>query len=166
MKLFVNQDIYQSDGDYVIGGFYTDKTENFNFTDFKDNVKERIENLLQVYLSEADAYNAELGFDEPTEKSKLDAANVILDNLGIEVEYLQENQLVNAIMKSPQMQYWMDGIRTRIKEFPEFLNASYVGVFNESSKIGENSYTYQNAKQFTDESTFQQLIEQLSIIEL
>ena len=153
-KVFVNDEIFESDADYIIGGFETDKTDNFNIGDFSVLFKERIEKLLSEYLQTAEQANERLGKDDPLEARK-DAALLISDNLDVKPEYFSFDSLIDAIYDSPQAQAWVMKIRQNIHDLIPSL-----------TEMNEESEQYQLAKDFTDDSTLEMLIEQLSTIEL
>ena len=168
-KIFVNDEIFESDGDYIIGGFETDKVEDFNFGYFEDALRNRIAQLVEVYLGEATLFNIELKLDNPEEEARKDMALVISDNLGITPEFFDTDTLVDAIMDSPQTRGWLFGIKSNIKEFEKnqsLQKPKYSGVYNQSVELDTDSEKYQDAEYFTNTATIEQVIEQLSTIEL
>ena len=106
-KVFVNDDIFQSDGDYVIGGFIPQKEDDFNLSDFESNFTKRLAKMIDEYLERAMIYNQELGYDDPYEQAKSDLALVISDNLNIKTPYTDKETLTKTIINSIQAQAWL-----------------------------------------------------------
>ena len=48
-KVFVNDDIFQSDGDYVIGGFVAPKESNYNLADFTSQFSDKSFSYLLLF---------------------------------------------------------------------------------------------------------------------
>lgn len=165
-KVFVNDDIFESDGDYIIGGFETDKVENFNYGDFVTALRFRMEGLIEQYLQEATLYNLSLGMPNAEEEAKQDLALLINDNLKIEVEFNDTETVIDTLMSDARTQSWLLGIKQNIKDLPQSNVAPHMGVYNKGADIEESSSEYQNAKYFTEDCTLEQFIEQLSTIEL
>jgi hypothetical protein len=165
-KVFVNDDIFTSDGDYVIGGFITDKEDNFNLSDFKANLTERLSRLIDDYLDIATLYNVELGLANPDEVAKEDLALLLKDNLGYAVAYTDKETVIKSIIDYDKTQSWILKINQNINDFEPFQASKFKGVYNQTSELDVTSPKYMNAKYFTEEVSLQELIEQISMIEL
>ena len=165
-RVFVNDQIFPSDGDYIIGGFETDKVENFGVADFVDALRVRIEKLVDQYLKQAIEFNMSLGIPNPEQKAREDLGLVISDNLKIEVPFFDTQTIVDSIVNDDHTQKWLFNVKWSIKNY-EFQTAPrYKGVYNQSVEMNTEAITYKNAEYFTDDCTFEQFIEQLSSIEL
>ena len=166
-KVFVNDDIFQSDGDYVIGGFIAHKDDDFNLADFTSKFTERVAKMIDEYLERAMIYNQELGYEDPYDQAKSDLALVISDNLHIKAPYTDKETLANTIVNSIQAQKWVLEIAENVKGVVLPINpGKYRGIYNHALTMDTSSPAYMNAKYFTEESTLEGMIEQLSIIEL
>lgn len=165
-KVFVNDDIFQSDGDYVIGGFVTDKVDGFTVSDFKAQLALRVAKLIDEYLERASLYNIELGIENPSEEAKNDLALVLQDNLDIAVPYTDKETIINSILNDDRVRTWTDGIALNIQSLKEYNVSKYRGVYNQSVDMNLSSNEYMMAKYFTEETTLEQLVEQISMIEL
>lgn len=165
-KVFVNNEIFESDGDYVIGGFVSDKVENFNLSDFKNNLIEKLSKLIDDYLDRAILYNTELGFENPSEKSFQDLSFLVKDNLGSETPFLDKETIIQTILNNDKTQKWVLDISERVKNYQEYNNQLYSGIYNKAVEMDTTSPDYYNAKYFSEEVSLEQVIEQLSIIEL
>jgi len=163
-KVFINDMIFESDGDYVIGGFNTDQMDSFQFADFYEALLTRLSRLIDEYLDEATLVNAKLGYENPMEQAHADIFQIVFDNLNLESPYKDKQSIMNTILASDKMQSWVINLKENVKNYPESNIGN--GIINFSSKIDEHTETYRNAKQFTDETTFEQFIEQISTIEL
>lgn len=156
--------IFESDGDYVIGGFNTDQMDSFQFADFYEALLTRLSRLIDEYLDEATLVNAKLGYENPMEQAQNDISEIVLDNLKLESPYKDKQSIMNTILANDKMQSWVINLKENVKNYPESNIGN--GIINFSSKIDVHTETYRNAKQFTDETTFEQFIEQISTIEL
>jgi hypothetical protein len=165
-KVFVNDDIFTSDGDYVIGGFITDKADNFNLSDFKANLTERLSRLIDDYLDRATLYNVELGLANPDEVAKEDLALLLKDNLGYAVSYTDKETVVKSIIDYDKTESWILKINQNINDFESFQASKFKGVYNQTLELDVTSPKYMNAKYFTEEVSLEEVIEQISMIEL
>jgi len=165
-KVFVNDDIFTSDGDYVIGGFITDKADNFNLSDFKANLTERLSRLIDDYLDRATLYNVELGLANPDEVAKEDLALLLKDNLGYAVSYTDKETVVKSIIDYDKTESWILKINQNINDFESFQASKFKGVYNQTLDLDVTSPKYMNAKYFTEEVSLEEVIEQISMIEL
>jgi hypothetical protein len=165
-KVFVNDQIFESDGDYIIGGFATDQVDNFNYADFVEALRNRIQNLVEVYLEQATKYNMSLGIPNAEQKAKEDCALVISDNLRIEAPYFDTETIVDTLMNDEHTQKWLFEIKYNVKNYQFDTASKYKGINNQSVEMDTASLTYSNAENFTEDCTFEQFIEQLSSIEL
>jgi hypothetical protein len=165
-KVFVNDDIFTSDGDYVIGGFTTDKADGFNLSDFKANLTERLSKLIDDYLDRATLYNVELGLENPDEVAKNDLALMLKDNLGYAVSYTDKETMIKSIVDYDKTQSWILKINQNINDFEPFQASKFKGVYNQTLELDVTSPKYMNAKYFTEEVSLEEVIEQISMIEL
>lgn len=166
-EIFINEDLFQTDGDYVLGGFTTTKTGGLSKADVYVSFLERIESLVQDYLQRAEEANQELGFDNPADKAHKDLALILLDNLNIHVELSDTESLVDYIINSDPSQKWLSKMNNRIDEINgENTVDVTLGAVNKVNSMDKSSPEYMNAKYFTEETTLETLIEQLSIIEI
>ena len=156
--------IFESDGDYVIGGFTTDQMDSFQFADFYEALLTRLSRLIDEYLDEATLENVKLGYENPMEEAKENLALVVSDNLQVHCPHNDKQTVMDTILASDKMQSWVLNLKENIKNYPESNIGN--GIINFASKIDEHTETYRVAKQFTDETTFEQFIEQISTIEL
>ena len=171
-KVFINDMIFESDGDYVIGGFNTDQVDRFQFADFYEALLSRLSRLIDEYLQEAmmcrltptAIINGKLGYENPMEEAQKDLGLVVFDNLKMESPYNDKQTIIDTILSNDKMQSWVINLKENVKNYPESNIGN--GIINFSSKIDEHTETYRDAKQFTDETTFEQFIEQISTIEL
>jgi hypothetical protein len=167
-KVFINDMIFESDGDYVIGGFNTDQLDSFEFADFYEALLSRLSRLIDQYLNEATLVNAKLGYENPMEQAHEDIFQIVFDNLKLESPYKDKQSIINTILSNDKMQSWVINLKENVKNYPESYNIENGGngIVNFATKIDVHTETYRLAKQFTDETTFEQLIEQISTIEL
>jgi len=163
-KVFINDMIFESDGDYVIGGFNTDKMDSFQFADFYEALLSRLSRLIDQYLDEATLVNAKLGYENPMEQAHEDIFQIVFDNLNLESPYKDKQSIMNTILASDKMQSWVINLKENVKNYPESSIGN--GIVNFATKIDVHTETYQDAKIFTDDTTFEQFIEQISTIEL
>jgi hypothetical protein len=163
-KVFINDMIFESDGDYVIGGFNTDQMDSFQFADFYEALLSRLSRLIDQYLDEATLVNAKLGYENPMEQAHTDIFQIVFDNLNLESPYKDKQSIMNTILASDKMQSWVINLKENVKNYPESSIGN--GIVNFATKIDVHTETYQDAKIFTDDTTFEQFIEQISTIEL
>jgi hypothetical protein len=164
--VFVNDDIFQSDGDYVIGGFVTDKVDDFKLIDFKNHLEERVSRLIDEYIERATLYNAELGIENPQEEAKNDLALVLHDNLQLDVPYTDKQTIIKSILSTDYLQKWITNIQYNIMSVGESNFPKYQGIFNQAVIIDKASQEYMMAKYFTEETTLESFVEQVSLLEL
>jgi len=165
-KVFVNDQIFPSDGDYIIGGFETDKVEDFGFADFESALRNRIEKLVDTYLKQAIEYNMSLGFTNPEEKARQDLALVINDNLKVETPFFDTETILDTLMKDDHTKKWLNDLRWNIQEYDYETAGKFKGIYNQSVEMDTEAIPYKNAEFFTDDCTFEQFIEQLASIEI
>lgn len=165
-KVFVNEQIFESDGDYIIGGFETDQVDMFNYGDFVEALRTRIQNLVEVYLEQATKYNMSLGIPNAEQKAKEDCALVISDNLNIEPAFFDTESIVDTLMNDDHTKKWLFEIKYNINNYEYAVAGLHKGIHNQSVDMDTASTTYRNAEYFTEDCTFEQFIEQLSSIEL
>lgn len=165
-KVFVNDQIFESDGDYIIGGFDTDQIENFNYADFQSALRNRMVKLIDQYLKEAVQYNVSLGFPNAEQQAREDLGLLISDNLKVEVAFFDTDTIVDTLMNDDRTQTWLFGIKDNIKGYESQINSPHRGIYNQAVEMDTSSPQYKNAEYFTDDCTLEQFIEQLSSIEL
>jgi hypothetical protein len=164
--VFVNDEIFQSDGDYVIGGFVTDKVDGFTLIDFKNNLEERIGRLIEDYLERATLYNVELGIENPEQEAKQDLALVLHDNLELSIPYTDNQTIIDSILSVDKLQKWVMDLQYNIMSVEQVLVSNYNGIYNQSVSMNRASQEYMMAKYFTEETTLESFVEQVSLIEL
>lgn len=165
-KTFVNDDIFPSDGDYVIGGFDTDQVDRFDYSTVYAAFVSRLEKLVADYLKRAELSHVEQLHENPKELAEKDLALLISDNIGVIPEYTNDGFLIQTIIDSDAAKKWLFSISENFS-YSQFSAAGiYKGVYNKAVEMSEEAPSYQVAKQFTDETTLEQLIEQLSLIEI
>ena len=164
--VFVNDDIFTSDGDYVIGGFTTDKADNYNLSDFKEHLYLRLSRMIDGYLDRATLYNVELGLENPAEVAKTDLALLLKDNLGYAVAYTDKETVIKSILDYDKTQSWILKINQNIQDFESYQATNYRGVYNQAAFGTCTTEEYENAKYFTEEISLEEVIEQISMIEL
>jgi hypothetical protein len=163
-KVFINEDVFPSDSDYSIGGFETDKESGFTISDIKTGLINKLSRLIDTYLENATAFNAECGIENPKEYAKVNLAAVLLDNLQIHTPYLDKETMISEIINCDKTQKWLFGIQNNIKIA---INQTVsIGVENQSLNIDESSPQYQEAKELSENTTLEEVVEQLSMIEL
>jgi hypothetical protein len=166
LKTFVNDGIFLGDGYYVIGGFSTTKIDGFKFSDFDSSLNERIHFLIENYIEKTAQIYFEDKIENAREKAHIDCARVIGDNLKIPVENNDIESLCDAVKNSDQIQKWLDDIRENVKNYEFPVASPYRTIHNQSIDMSEDSEEYKSATEYTDETTFEEFIEQVSIIEL
>lgn len=165
-RVFVNDQIFPSDGDYIIGGFETDKVEDFGFADFHDALRLRIEKLVDEYLQQATQFNSSLGIPNPEKKAREDLGLVINDNLKIEVPFFDTQTIVDTLMNDDRTQKWLFNVKWNIQYYDYETAPKLKGIYNQASQMSTEATSYKNAEYYTDDCTFEQFIEQLSSVEL
>jgi len=163
-KVFVNDEIFESDGDYIIGGFTTDQTEGFGYGDFVASLRLRMKGLIEKYLDQAVLYNVSLGMPDAEEEAKKDLALLISDNLNVKVPFTDIETVIETLMNDDRTQSWLLGIKQNIMEFQG--DFAHRGIYNVGAEMDASSPAYKNAEYFTEDCTLEQFIEQLSSIEL
>jgi hypothetical protein len=166
-KVFVNDDIFTSDSDYIIGGFETEKVTDFTYADFVAALNERVENLLQDFISRTILIEINRGNEEnAVEKANNDVALIISDNLRTNPEFYDFNTFVKTIINNDKTQSWLLSIKENVKDYEPTNVGLQSSIYNQGSQISEVSLQYQNAKMWTTQTTFEQFIEEVSSIEL
>jgi hypothetical protein len=160
-NVFVNDDIFLSEGDYVIGGFQTEKEGDFKYADFHLELINRTSRLIDDYLVRASNYNLKLGLQNPKEAANEQLALVVCDNLKIQPPYYDKTSVMETIMSSYQVDRWLVNIYDNIENYPEY-QSSLGGITNNSKKVSAEKLLI--ATECTN-ATFEQFIEQLSLIE-
>jgi hypothetical protein len=164
--VFVNDDIFTSDGDYVIGGFVTDKKDNYNLSDFEENLSIRLSKLIDNYLDRATLFNVQLGLENPDVVAKEDLALLLKDNLGYAVAYTNKETVIKSIIDYDKTQSWILKINQNIQDFEPFQAESKFGVYNQAAYGTCTIEQYETAQYFTEEISLEEVIEQISMIEL
>jgi hypothetical protein len=162
-KVFINDEIFTSDVDYVIGGFYTDKQSEFTFADFEVELRNRIERLVTEFYNNTVEIERKRGNENPELKAQQDIAYILYDNMKRSVDYFDIDAFVDVIYNDIRVQTWLDDIRTNVKEYKESSIGG--GIVNNSASMSQLSMDYKTAKFFTD-SSFEQFIEEVSSLEL
>lgn len=165
-KTFLNDEIFPADGDYVIGGFETNQEDNFKYSEFYANLRDRFARLIEEYLRRTEMVHLENGHEDPKKAAQDDLALVLNDTLLIQSPYMDTETVVESLVDSAQVTKWLDGIKENISWSGLSVAGKYKGVYNKALEVSEDSEAYQNATQFTNDTTLEALLEQLSIIEL
>jgi len=165
-KVFLNDEIFTSDSDYIIGGFVTDKVTDFNYADFYTNLEERITDLLKQFIQETILVETEKGAENPEEKAHNDVSLIIADNLKEYPEFYDINSFVQTIIRNDKTQSWLLQIKENVKNYEASNLGIENSIFNRASRMSEMSLEYKNAEYWTKTTTFTQFIEEVSSIEL
>jgi hypothetical protein len=164
-RIFYNTDIYESYQDYALGGFRVKDGEQINFSLIYTKIYDRIDNLILDFINRGMKAN---NFDTSKyskEDAIVDIALLIKGFLGKYPSLLTEKSLQTAILDSEQMDKWLNlEIKDRIKNAPLPTNNTRTGIPNYFVDIDDT--LYQEAEDATDKMTFEEYIEQLSLIEL
>lgn len=165
-KVFVNDEIFTSDSDYIIGGFETDKVQAFTYADFVASLRNRIEVLLQDFIDRTIVIETARGNENPKEKACNDIALIILDNLKQNPEFQDIDCFINTILENDKIQTWLLQIKENVKQY-QFSNQGLdTTIVNRGANVSELSMEYQNAEYWTTTTTFESFIEEVASIEL
>lgn len=166
--IFINDDVFPSDGDYIIGGFETDQVDDFSESTIISNFKERLKRLIDDYLKRAEDRNTDLGIEDPKSKARKDLLLILNDTLLIKPEFWDDETVLESIMESSQATKWVEGVRENISwaNAGQAVNSKYRGIYNKSVEKDKESLEYKNAEYFTNDTTLETLLEHLSMIEL
>jgi len=162
-NVFVNDDIFLSEGDYIIGGFETEQESDFMYADFYEALVQRLSKLIDDYLDRASNFNLKLNIENPKQVANEDLALIVYDNLGLVPNYNDKASVTETIFSSFQMQRWLDDLKENIKDYPEVQFGDLKGISNKATKVSKEQLYI--AKECTQEATFEEFIEQLSTIE-
>lgn len=165
-KVFLNDEIYTSDSDYIIGGFVTDKVNDFTYADFVSALEDRVTHLVTEFIEQTILIETEKGAENPEEKAYNDCSLIIADNLGEYPEFYDTNSCVQTILRNDKTQSWLLQIRENVKDYEATNLGIENSIYNRSSRMSEMSLEYQNAEYWTKTTTFTQFIEEVSSIEL
>lgn len=165
-KVFLNDEIFTSDRDYVIGGFETDKVTGYNYADFFSALQERISDLLKEFIQETILIETEKGTENPEEKAYNDVSLIIADNLGEYPEFYDLNSCIQTILRNDKIQSWLLQIKENVKNYDSTNLGIENSIYNRASRMSDMSLEYQNAEHWTKTTTFTQFIEEVSSIEL
>lgn len=163
MPIFYNEDIFDSGIDYEIGGFETNKTDNFTYADIYNEYRKRIARLIENYLSIATESYARQGYENPQEQARFALMMLIEDFLNVRLENITEELATEAIINSEQSTKWLYDIGERIKAYSLKLAEMDKGI---ESKMPVETELYLEAKQIIEDSSLEKLLERLSTIEL
>jgi len=169
-RVFINENIFDSDADYIIGGFTTEKTGNFTKGDFSNNLMDRIEMLVEEYIDRATLVNSKsiLDKENPRQKALEDICFVIYDNLKMYPEQMEVESICKMVYNDVRTQKWLMDTLEKVENYPFTTNGSSEGIPNMGSNMEITSEKYKVAKLFTKGSsaTFETFIEQIATIEL
>lgn len=163
MPIFYNEDIFDSGIDYEIGGFETNKTDNFTYADIYNEYRKRIARLIKNYLAIAVESYARQEYDNPQEQARFALMMLIEDFLDVRVENVTEELATDAIINSEYSEKWLYGIGEKIKAYSMQLSDMEKGI---QSTIPVDSELYLEAKEIIEDSSIESLLERLSTIEL
>lgn len=171
--IFYNDFIYESYQDYVLGGFTVDENDGVDFKTISNAVNNRLTALIEDFYMRGWAANTSTNVDYTEQDAMEQIAFIIKDNLGYFPEGVSISQLHMAIMKSEKMIKWLDEtIKIRVQEyFPNQLTNNLIsrmrGIPSQNSKGKvESPMLYEEAESATYETTLEEFIEELSLIEL
>lgn len=171
--IFYNNFIYESYQDYVLGGFSVDENDGVDFKTISNAVNNRLTALIEDFYMRGWAANTSSNVDYTEEDAMEQIAFMIKDNLGYFPEGLSISQLHMSIMKSEKMIKWLDEtIKSRVQEYiqtqlPTNIMNIVRGIPSESGKAKiESPMLFEEAESATYETTLEEFIEELSLIEL
>lgn len=167
-KIFFNPEIYESYQDYALGGFVVKESEAVSFNTIYTNIYDRVEYLVFDYINRGMIAN---NFDTSRyskEDALVDIGFMLKDYFGMYPEVLTEEIVHKTIMDTEQMSKWLNlEIKERIKAFPFSQNLTSFTLQNDfDMNIIGNEKLYQEAQDATHNTTLEQYLEQLSLIEL
>jgi hypothetical protein len=172
-NIFYNDFIYQSNQDYVLGGFAIEDGMKVDFNTISNAVNNRLKVLIEDFYIRGWSSNTSSDIEYTQEDAMTQIAFMIKDNFGTFPLGLSMEQLHLAIMNTDNMTKWLDEtIKVRVKEYystqvPNNTTSINMGIPSQSSKAKiESPREYEEAESSTFESTLEEYIEQLSLIEL
>jgi len=161
---FVNDDILTGDVDIIIGGFVTDKVENFTYNDFYSALRDRISVMIEQYV-EADAIILlKDNHPDPKQEALHDCAMVIGDNLKVVVELLDVEAMTNTILKTEYIQNWLFRVKFNIEQYLETDVQQYKGIYNKAIHLSPEDVEHYNT--LIHDTTFEEMIEAISMVEI
>jgi len=163
MQLFYNENIFDSALDYQLGGFHTNKTENFSYADIYNSFADKISDKVEEYLVSAVESYAVQGYDDPKQEA-IDALGIMVeDNLKIEIPHYGKEYIINAIIDSDQSQKWLEKIKYKFENYPDNTIANQQGVTSISNAQTKLS---KEATYIMEDCCLETILESLSTIEL
>ena len=164
--IFYNPEIYINDNDYIIGGFHIEKNETNDISKIYFNIENRVTELLEEYISE-DVLSEVEKAEKPLiniEKTHSDACRMVRDFLKIETGSCTKQSIVRDVMNSPQFETWFSDIKERFKRLP-IIEQTSAGVSSEM-KSSKSGIGIKRATEYTNNASFSELLEALSLIDL
>lgn len=172
-NIFYNESIFDSYQDYVLGGFLVEEGDVVDFTTISNAVNKRIEVLIEDFYMRGWSANASTDNQYTQEDAMIDIAFMIKDNLGVMPEGLSMSYLKTTILNSEKMMKWLNQeVKSRVEDYMKYempTNSStpFMGVPSLGDKAQiEDKEKYEEAESGTLQTTLEQYIEELSLIEL
>jgi hypothetical protein len=165
MAIFFNEEIFDSGTDFEIGGFETEQTELFTYANIYSGFRQRVEKLIEEYLDRAKIAYAQQEYDDPEQEAYDALKMVLLDNLGIELEYVSVETALEAIINSDNALKWLYDINEKISNFQLAYN-NPKGIMIQMPTSEDSKLLYEEAQEIIENSSLEKLIEALSTIEL
>jgi hypothetical protein len=163
MAIFYNEAIFDSAGDYEIGGFELNKKENISWADIYSGYTNRLSDYIDEYLGIAIESYALQGYENP-QKEALDALGLVVeDALNLEISYFSKEVILNAIINSEQSQKWILKIKERVQNYSLSSVAQQYGI---TSMVNPQTKFSIEAKEIMEDSSLESILERLSTIEL
>lgn len=157
---FYNSEVFSSDGDYIIGGLHV--PGGATYAEVRMQLEERLRKLIRDYVVRTIAAESQFREKPMTEEDGFDNVRAILkDNLNIETDGNGVTSLVIAILDSPQMQLWLSGIKRRFRALAKVV--TFKGKVENNFQSSSEEF---RVKELSEDATFEQVIEQLSMIEI
>jgi hypothetical protein len=171
-NVFYNDSIFDSYQDYVLGGFVVEDGQYVDYNTICNAISGRLKYLIEDFYIRGWAANTETNVDYTEEDAMTQIAFMIKDNLGFYPSGMAIDNLHTAIMNSEHMVKWKEEtIKSRVQEYfskevPQF-EQNNEGIVNYLEKAKrEAPMLYNEAESATYETTLEDYIEQLSLIEL
>lgn len=170
-NIFYNQSIYDSYQDYVLGGFIVEDGDVVDYNTISNAVDKRIEVLIKDFYLRGWSANSSKNLEYTEEDAMTDIAFMITDNLGIMPKGLSMSNLHKTIINSENMMKWLNQeIKSRVSDYMKYEFSNNVTMKGIPSLSESSSYqydeSYSEAESATYETTLEEYIEQLSLIEL
>jgi len=161
---FVNDDILTGDGDIIIGGFVTNKVDNFTYNDFYSALRDRITSLIEQYIEDDSMILLKQNHPDPIQEALHDCAMVIGDNLDVTVETVDVDAMTDTILSTPYMQIWLTELKFNINNYPRTDVETYKGIYNKAIQLSPEDI--ENYNSLVHDTTFEEFIEAVAMVEI